>query len=213
MSNEIVIVAEKRSVQGKGASRRLRREESKVPAIVYGGNKEPQLLSIIAKDLKKALENEALYSSILTLKIDGETESVILKDLQRHPFRIDILHVDFMRVSQDQTINVHVPLHFVNEDNCKGVKLGGGMIERHMTEVEVTCLPRDLPEFIEVDVADLELGQLIHLSNLQVPAGVTLVALQQGGDHDLPVVGVSKTRGSGSSEEAESTEEGEESAE
>jgi len=213
MSNEIVIVAEKRSVQGKGASRRLRREESKVPAIVYGGNKEPQLLSIIAKDLKKALENEALYSSILTLKIDGETESVILKDLQRHPFRIDILHADFMRVSQDQPINVHVPLHFVNEDNCKGVKLGGGMIERHMTEVEVTCLPRDLPEFIEVDVADLELGQLIHLSNLQVPAGVTLVALQQGGDHDLPVVGVSKTRGSGSSEEAESTEEGEESAE
>ena len=211
MSNAIVIFAEKRSVQGKGASRRLRREESKVPAIVYGSDKEPQLLSVIAKDLKKALESEALYSSILTLNVDGATESVILKDLQRHPFRTEILHADFLRVSQDQAINVHVPLHFTNEDNCKGVKLGGGMIERHMTEVEVSCLPRDLPEFIEIDVADLELGQLVHLSEIKAPAGVTFVALQQGSDHDLPVVGVTKTRG-GSSEETESGEE-EESAE
>src|SRR5690606_34049744 len=135
----------------------------------------------------------------------------ILKDLQRHPFRTEILHADFLRVSQDQAINVHVPLHFTNEDNCMGVKLGGGMIERHMTEVEVSCLPRDLPEFIEIDVADLELGQLVHLSEIKAPAGVTFVALQQGSDHDLPVVGVTKTRG-GSSEEAESGEE-EESAE
>ncbi len=206
MSNAIVIFAEKRSVQGKGASRRLRRADGKVPAILYGSDKEPQLLSVIAKDLKKALENEALYSSILTLNVDGATESVILKDLQRHPFRVEILHADFLRVSQDQAITVNVPLHFINEDNCKGVKLGGGMIERHMTEVEVSCLPRDLPEFIEVDVADLELGQLVHLSELKVPAGVTFVALQQGSDHDLPVVAVTKTRG-GSSEEAESSEE------
>ena len=133
MSNAIVIFAEKRSVQGKGASRRLRRADGKVPAILYGSDKEPQLLSVIAKDLKKALENEALYSSILTLNVDGATESVILKDLQRHPFRVEILHADFLRVSQDQAITVNVPLHFINEDNCKGVKLGGGRIERKLT--------------------------------------------------------------------------------
>lgn len=196
MSNQIVIFAEKRSKQGKGASRRLRRVESKVPAILYGGNKEPQLLSVIAKDLKKALENEALYSSILTLNVEGTTESVILKDLQRHPFRVELLHADFMRVSQDQPIHVNVPLRFTNEETAKGVKLGGGMIERLLNEVEVICLPGNLPEFIEVDLTDLEVGQLIHLSELKVPAGVKIAALQHGPDHDQAVVTITKPRGS-----------------
>lgn len=201
MSNQIVIHAEPRDVMGKGASRRLRRLESKVPAIVYGGKKEPQCLSLIAKDLKKSLENEAFYSSILTLKIGDTTESVILKSLQRHPFRAEILHADFQRVSQDQPIHVNVPLHFLNEDSCKGVKLGGGMVERHLTEVEVVCLPRDLPEFIEVDLADVEVGQLLHLSDLKVPAGVKIAALQLGPDHNLPVVGITKPRGADESAE------------
>ncbi len=209
MANEFVIVAEPRNEQGKSASRRLRRVESKVPAILYGGNKEAVALSIIQKDLKKALENEAFYSHILTIQIGDTQESAILKDLQRHPFRAELMHADFQRVVKDQPIHVNVPVHFVNEEACKGVKLGGGMIERHLTEVEVVCLPGDLPEFLEVDMLNVELDQILHLSDLQVPKGVKIAALQLGADHNLPLVAVHKPRGA----KEESSSEGGESAE
>ncbi len=208
MANEFVIVAEPRNEQGKSASRRLRRVESKVPAILYGGNKEAIALTIVQKDLKKALENQAFYSHILTIQIGDQTESAILKDLQRHPFRAELLHADFMRVVKDQPIHVNVPLHFTNEDTCKGVKTGGGMIERHLTEVEVVCLPGDLPEFIEVDMLNVELDQILHLSDLQMPKGVKIAALQLGPDHNLPLVAVHKPRGA-----KEDTTEGGETAE
>ena len=196
MANVFVISAELRSVQGKGASRRLRRAEGKVPAILYGGQKEAVSLSVIAKDLKKALESEAFYSHVLTIQIGDTKESAILKDLQRHPFRAEILHADFQRVVKDQPIHVNVPLHFVNEDNCKGVKLGGGVISHQLSEVEVVCLPGNLPEYIEVDMTDVDVEQIIHLSDLKVPAGVTIAALQHGADHNLPVAAIHKPRGS-----------------
>jgi large subunit ribosomal protein L25 len=203
MANEFSINAEVRELQGKGASRRLRRVDDRVPAILYGGQKDPVSLSIAQKDLRKALENEAFYSHILTINVNGVEEAAILKDLQRHPYRAYFLHADFQRVVKDQPIHVNVPLHFINEDTCKAVKTGGGLISHQMAEVEVICLPGDLPEFIEVDMTNVELEQILHLSDLKVPAGVKLAALQHGADHDLPVVAVHKPRGAKGDESAE----------
>jgi len=196
MSDAFVVNAELREDQGKGASRRLRRLEGKVPAILYGGakNKKPVSLSLKSNEIKKSLENEAFYSHILTVKFDGKEESAILKDLQRHPSRGDVMHADFLRVSKNQAIHVHVPLHFVNEDACVGVKMGGGAISHQMVEVEIICLPGDLPEYIEVDMTDVEVETIIHLSDLTLPKGVTIAALQQGDDHDLPVCAVHKPK-------------------
>ena len=202
MSDEFVVNAELREDQGKGASRRLRRLEDKIPAILYGTkSKKPVALSLRANEIKKSLENEAFYSHILTVKYDGKEESAILKDLQRHPARGDVMHADFMRVSKNQPINVHVPLHFINEESCVGVKMGGGKISHQMVEVEVICLPGDLPEFIEVDMLEVELDTILHLTDLKLPKGVTIAALQQGDDHDLPVASVHKPKGSAADEE------------
>lgn len=205
MSDAFVVQAELREDQGKGASRRLRRLEGKVPAILYGTkSKKPVALSLKNNEIKKSLENEAFYSHILTIKYDGKEESAILKDLQRHPSRGDVMHADFMRVSKNQAIHVHVPLHFVNEESCFGVKMGGGIVSHQMVEVEIICLPGDLPEFIEVDMAEVELDTIIHLSDLKLPKGVKVAALQQGEDHDLPVCSVHKPKGSSAdAEEAE----------
>ena len=203
MTNAYVVQAKLREDQGKGASRRLRRLEGMVPAILYGaGLKAPVALSIKDNELKKSLENEAFYSHILTIQFDGKEESAILKDLQRHPARGDVMHADFLRVSKNQTIHIHVPLHFINEDICVGVKAGGGAVSHQIVEVEIACLPADLPEYIEVDMKDVALDAIVHLSDLQLPKGVIIVALQQGGDHDLPVCSVHKPRGSGSDEPA-----------
>ncbi len=202
MSNEFTIEAATRSDLGKGASRRLRRLENRVPGILYGADKAPTPISVIAKDLSKSLENEAFYSHILTLKLDGSDVQVVLKDLQRHPAKNNPTHVDFQRIDATHKLHMHVPLHFLNEDKCVGVKTGGGIVSHLLTEVEVVCYAKDLPEFIEVDVADLEMGKSIHLSDLKLPAGVELRALQLGADHDLSVVSVIATR-AGIGEEAE----------
>ena len=211
MSEQFEIQAILREDQGKGASRRLRRE-GKVPAVLYGGNQEPTSISIAHKELQKALENEAFYSHVLTINLNGKKESAILKDLQRHPYKPTLSHADFQRVNKDTEIHVHVPLHFTNEEICAGVKTGGGVASHQITDVEVICLPGDLPEFIEVDMTDVQLDQIIHLSDLKLPKGVRIAALQQGEDHDLPVVSIHKPKGAKSDDAAEGGEEAESEA-
>lgn len=191
MSNLFELVAEKRNEMGKGASRRLRRIAEKVPGILYGGDEKPLPLTIIHKDLLKALENEAFYSHILTIKIDGTKQQAILRDLQRHPYKPRILHFDLQRVSAKEKINMQVPLHFHGEEIAPGVKQGGGIVSQLMTTIEVSCLPKDLPAFIEVDVSALELDKAIHLSEIKLPEGVEFAtAVVVESQRDLPVVSI-----------------------
>ncbi|QJD60308.1 50S ribosomal protein L25/general stress protein Ctc [Pseudomonas sp. gcc21] len=208
---DFTLNAKERNDLGKGASRRLRRIADLVPAIVYGGNKAPQSISLETRQLNKALESEAFYSHIISLDVDGKKEDVLLKAVQRHPSKPRIMHVDFLRVVAGHKVNVQVPLHFLNEDTCFGVKQEGGMIFRNLPEIEITCLPKDLPEAIEVDLIDLKLGEVIHLSDLKLPKGVTIPSLALGADHDLPVVNVMAPRVA--AEDDQASEEGEESAE
>ena len=182
--------AELRSDKGKGASRRLRRKSDYVPAILYGAGKDPQSLSIAHKDLYKACESEAFYSQIITINSGNGPEDAILKDLQRHPAKDRIMHADFLRIRMDKEITVEVPLHFINEENCLGVRQGGGNISHNMTSLEIKCLPGDLPEYIEVDVADVDVGGSIHMSELTLPKGLVVPSLQLGPDHDHVVVSV-----------------------
>ena len=207
MSGDFTISATSRADSGKGASRRLRRLENKVPAIVYGADKPAQQVSVEFKDLVKALENEAFYSHVLTLEVDGTAEQVVLKDLQRHPAKSHPTHADFLRVDTTHKLHMNVPLHFINEEKCVGVKQHGGTIAHQVSEVEVVCLAKDLPEFIEVDVAGLDVGTVVHLSDLSLPAGVELKALQLGEDHDLPVVTVNAPRGGSDETEEEGSSE------
>ena len=188
------LTAEVRSDLGKGASRRLRRE-GKVPAVLYGGGKDPVSLAMDHDDLFHHLEHEAFYSHILSINVDGRKEKVVLKDLQRHPAKPFLLHADFLRVSEKEKIRMHVPLHFLGEDEAPGVKIGGGMVTHNMTEVEVSCLPKDLPEYLEVDLSTVELEQSVHLSDIAVPEGVELVELSYGKEHDQAVAAIHKTRG------------------
>ncbi|MDO3386067.1 50S ribosomal protein L25/general stress protein Ctc [Gilvimarinus sp. SDUM040013] len=206
MSEDFVLNATSREDTGKGASRRLRRLAGEVPAIVYGGNKKPVNISLVQKDLLKQLENEAFYSHIISLKIGEKSEDVILKDLQRHPAKPQIIHADFMRVLKTKKLNTSVPLHFLNEEACKGVKMQGGKIVHNMVQLEVSCLPADLPEFIEVDLLDVELGQVVHISDLKLPKGVSSVELALGSDHDQPVVTVNKPKGVSEDSESEAEE-------
>ncbi|HEY7884290.1 MAG TPA: 50S ribosomal protein L25/general stress protein Ctc [Cellvibrionaceae bacterium] len=204
MSEDFILNATSRSDEGKGASRRLRRLDGLVPAIVYGGgNKNPASISINHKDLVKHLENEAFYSHIISLVIDDKAEDVILKDLQRHPAKPQIMHADFFRVSKTKKLQTSVPLHFLNEDTSKGVKQQGGQIIHNMVQLEVSCLPANLPEFIEVDLAEVEVGQVVHISDIKLPKGVTSVALSHGADHDLPVVAINKPKGATEDADAE----------
>ncbi|MCV6620499.1 MAG: 50S ribosomal protein L25/general stress protein Ctc [Cellvibrionaceae bacterium] len=211
MSEDFKLNAQARDVQGKGASRRLRRLEGKVPAIVYGGKKKPTNITVAHNELIKHLENEAFYSHIIELDIDGKTENVILKDLQRHPAKALVMHADFLRVSKTKKFKTTVPLHFINENTCEAVKLQGCTIAHSMTELEITCLPANLPEFIEVDFAGVEAGAVIHISDLTLPKGVESVALSHGADHDLTVAIVNKPKGAAAEESEE--EGGEEAAE
>jgi large subunit ribosomal protein L25 len=171
--------------------------------------KQATSISIWHNELKKALENEAFFSHILTIELDGKKESVILKDLQRHPYKPLLTHADFLRVDKDHEIHVNVPLHFINEDTAPAVKLEGGVVTHQINEVEVVCLPKDLPEYIEVDMVAIEMDQVIHLSDLKLPKGVTIAALAHGEDHDLPVAAIHKPRAA-KVEEDEDTEESEE---
>ncbi|HDP90157.1 MAG TPA: 50S ribosomal protein L25/general stress protein Ctc [Thioalkalivibrio sp.] len=208
MMTDFVLSAEKRDEQGKGASRRLRRA-GKVPAIIYGAGKEPTTISLNHNEVLRQLENEAFYSHILTLNIGGTEEQAILRDMQRHPSKPYVTHMDFQRVSATDKIRVLVPVHFINEGACVGVKQGGGVLNHLMTEVEVQCLPKDLPEFIEVDVTGLDVGDTIHLSNLTLGKGVEIVELLHGEEHDNAVVACHKGHGGAA---AAAPEEGEEAA-
>lgn len=207
MTSTFTLAAKARTDAGKGASRRLRRLAGELPGIVYGGTKAPQNISLIQKDLAKALEDEAFYSHVITLTVDGASEQVILRDLQRHPSKPVILHADFQRVDATHTIHVRVPLHFINQEKCVGVRLGGGVISHSQSEIEVRCLPQNLPEFIEVDMAEVAVGTILHISDLKLPKGVESVELAHGAEHDQAVVSVTLPRGA-SGEEAATEEEG-----
>lgn len=176
--------------EGKGASRRLRRLANKVPAIIYGGNEPPLSIELEHDKILHSLENEAFYSHILTVHVDGKAHKAILKDLQRHPFKPKILHADFLRISKDHALRLHVPLHFLGEDVAVGVKDGGGIVSHMMNQVEVECLPDNLPEYIEVDISLLGLGDSIHLSQLPVSKGVKIVDLLGSDPHDKAVVSI-----------------------
>lgn len=189
MKESFTVNAELRADQGKGASRRLRRT-GKVPAILYGGKDQPQSLVLSHHEMKKHLETEAFYSHILTLKFDGKEQQAVLKDIQRHPAEPLLMHFDFQRVYADQAIRMEVPLHFKGAEVAPGIKIGGGVAEHHLMQVEVECLPKDLPEFIEVDMSKLELNEAVHLSHLKLPAGVTLVELKHGKDPSVAVIHV-----------------------
>ncbi len=195
MTEQIVIRAEFRDDLGKGASRRLRRLEDKVPGVLYGGGVDPAPVSIAYRDLSKAMQEEAFFAQILELSVGDKTQACVLREVQRHPATEKVQHVDFLRIREDLPLQMNVPLHFLNEESCVGVKLGGGRIAHNLIEVEVSCLPRDLPEYIEVDVGDLDVGSSVHLSHLGLPEGVTIVALGLGEDHDIPVVSVTTRRG------------------
>lgn len=180
---------------GKGASRRLRRLAGQVPGVVYGGTVAPISVSVSHNELLKHLEHEAFYSHIISLNVDGVAQDVILKDLQRHPAKPLVLHADFLRIDKSTRLTTHVPLHFINEATCKGVKIQGGKVVHNLTQIDVSCLPHNLPEFIEVDLANAEVGTIIHISDLKLPSGVTSVALAHGADHDLAVATIVKPKG------------------
>jgi large subunit ribosomal protein L25 len=198
------ITAEARELKGKGASRRLRRT-GYIPAIVYGAGQEPVNIQLEHNDVLKHTEHEAFYSHILSLKLPTGTERVVLKDMQRHPYKALVLHMDFLRVNEKEKLTMRVPLHFINEETSLGVK-SGGVVSHVITELEVLCLPRDLPEYIEVDVANMNLGDTLHLSDITVPSGVEIASLLHGGDDALPVVSIQLPKG-GADDAAEASEE------
>ena len=203
------VVAFERSVQGTGASRRLR-NAGKTPGIIYGGNAEPKLVELDHNALFHALKKEAFHSSILDMEIGGKAEKVLLRDFQMHPFKPMVLHIDFQRVDANAKVHVKVPLHFLNADNAPGVKLGHGIVSHIANELEVSCLPADLPEFIEVDLGALELGQSIHLSDLKLPKGVS--AVQHGGEENPTIASISLPAGEKSAD-ADSAAAGDKAAE
>jgi large subunit ribosomal protein L25 len=186
--------AEIRTDLGKGASRRLR-HAGKVPAVLYGADKEAVSLTLNHNKLFQAQGFEAFYSHVLTLNIGKEKVEVLVKDMQRHAFKPIVMHVDFLRVDAKKALHTHIPLHFINEEKADSIKLNGGHAEHHMNDVEVSCLPGDLPEYIEVDLLNVELGQTLHLTDLVLPKGVSLLELNKGETHDLAVVTVKLAKG------------------
>jgi large subunit ribosomal protein L25 len=217
MENLFEVQAEARTDEGKGASRRLR-HAGMVPAVVYGADKAPASIALNHNQFIRHLAEEAFYAHVLTLDVDGKKEQVLLKDLQRHPANDNkIIHADFLRVDANHEVHMTVQLHFVNEDAAPGVKAGGA-VSHLFTEVEITCLPADLPEYIEVDLGALEMDGSIHLSELTLPKGVSLVALSHGEEqledgerssYDQAVVSIHAPRGASADDEgeAEATEE------
>jgi large subunit ribosomal protein L25 len=190
MRISFTVGAELRETQGKGASRRLR-HDGKVPAILYGGHAEARTLTLSHQKLLIMLDNERFYSTILNLKVGDQSQAAILKDVQRHPFKNAIVHVDFQRVEENEKIRISIPLHFTGAAVSPGVKSQGGIVSHMRTETEVSCLPKDLPEFIEVDISGLSLNESIHLSQLKIPAGVVLVELAKD---DVAVVAIHSPR-------------------
>ncbi len=192
MANVFEFVAEARGTTGSSAAKVVRRL-GKVPAVIYGGDGAPEMLTLDHNEVVKHLAHEAVYSHVLDVKIDGKTEKAVLKHIQRHPARPQILHMDFMRVDASHKLKVHVPLHFINEATSVGVKKGG-VVNHTMADVEVLCMPSALPEFIEVDLAAVDVGCTIHLSDLVLPQGVEIAALLHGAEHDHPVAQIVKSK-------------------
>jgi large subunit ribosomal protein L25 len=212
MSQQIEIHAELRLDVGKGASRRLRRLAEKVPGILYGGEDDAVALTMKYNELSKAMELESFYSQILNVVVGGKTQQAVVRDLQRNPTDDKVIHVDFLRVRADRAIHVHIPLHFINEEKCVGVRLAGGSISHNMVEVEVSCLPKDLPQFIEIDMESVDLHDVVHLTDISLPDGVSIVALMHDEDHDANVASVQSPRGGGEDEDEAEAAAGEEGA-
>ena len=205
--SEFEVVAELRQKTGTGPSRRYRRQ-GKIPAVLYGADKEPTPLLLDANAIGKQLAHEAFFSHILNVKVDGEDTQAVLRSLQRDPASSKVTHVDFFRVSATEEIQMNVPLHFVNEDKCPGKK-AGGIVSHLMVDVEISCLPKDLPEYIEVDIVSLDIGDSLHLSEIKLPPGVTLATAIEDAAHDHVIVSVERAHELDLGEEPEEELEGE----
>jgi len=212
MSENFQINASARTELGKAEMRRMR-HQGRIPGVVYGAGKEAVSLTTSHNDLMLKLAEEAFAASILTLNLDGKEEQVVLKELQRHPYKPRLLHLDLLRVSQTSKLVMTVPLHFINEDTAPGVKADGGLVSHTMSELEIACLPADLPEFLIVDLGSLEEGHSLHLSDVQLPEGVEIPSLALGAGHDLPVVSIHKPRAEEEVSEDEGEAEGDSEAE
>ena len=187
MRDDFDLIAEIREDQGKGASRRLR-HQGLVPAIIYGAGRPPRALTFDHNKVIQQLENESFYSSVLNIKVGEKSQAAILKDVQRHPSKALIMHMDFQRIVEDQEIKMLVPIHFLGEDVAPGVKLGGGKVMHLINELEIVCLPKHLPEYLDIDVSELELDAMLKMSDIKLPEGVSIPALAQGEEADRPVV-------------------------
>ncbi|VAW50110.1 LSU ribosomal protein L25p [hydrothermal vent metagenome] len=178
-----------RTDQGKGASRRLR-HANVFPAIVYGAGKDSVSITLMQKDIQHKLPDESFYSQVLSLNIEGKAEDVLIRDIQHHPYKMEVMHMDFIRVDAKKVVHVFSQLHFSGEDVAPGVKSEDGVVNHIITEVEVECLPKNIPEFIAVDLSEMHVGDILHLSDLKMPEGVEVLALKQGEEHDTAVVGM-----------------------
>jgi len=209
MKEEFNLIAEIREDQGKGASRRLR-HEGKVPAIIYGAGRPPRQLTFDHNRVLQQLAQESFFSSILNIKVGNKSQAAIVKDVQRHPAKNKIMHLDFQRIVAGEKIRMNVPIHYLNAETAVGVKTGGGSVSQLMSDVEVSCFPKDLPEYFEVDIAELELDDMLHLSDIKLPDGVEIPELAQGPEHDHPIVSIHVIKAAAIEEEEE--EAGEEGA-
>lgn len=210
MSTSFELAASIRENLGKGATRRLRKLDM-VPAVIYGAGAEPVSITLAHNQLMHSTENEAFFSHILSLDVNGKKENVIIKALQRHPSKPILMHADFLRVSMSEKLKVNVPLHFTGEDVAPGAK-EGGVVTHNMVDIEIECLPKNLPEFLVVDISELELGSSLHLTDIKLPKGLEIVALAQEGDHDAQVVAIQANRAVVEEDEADAdAEAGEES--
>ena len=211
MSDDFDLIADIREDQGKGASRRLR-HQGLVPAIIYGAGRPPRALTFDHNRVIQQLDNESFYSSVLNIKVGEKSQAAILKDVQRHPSKPQIMHMDFQRIVADQEIKMLVPIHFLGEDVAPGVKLGGGKVMHLINELEVVCLPKHLPEYLEIDISELELDEMLKMSDIKLPEGVEVPALAQGEEADRPLVSIQIIKEVVIEEEPEEEEEGLEAA-
>ena len=189
MAKEFDLVAELREDRGKGASRRLRHQD-KVPAIIYGAGRPPRSLMFDHNKVIRQLENESFYSSILNIQVNDKSQAAIVKDIQRHPSKPRIMHIDFQRIVADEKIKMNVPIHYLNAEEADGVKTEGGSVSQIITDIEISCLPADLPEYFEVDIIDLKLNEMLHISDIKLPEGVEIPILAQGPENDRPIVSI-----------------------
>ena len=190
MGQEFDLIADYREDQGKGASRRLRLE-GKIPAIIYGAGRPPRALTFDHSKVVRQLENESFYSSILNVKVGEKSQAAIVKDIQRHPSKRVIMHIDLQRIVEDQAIKMNVPIHYIGEEEAPGVTDGGGTVTKRVNDVEVTCLPKDLPEYLELDISELGLDEMMYMTDIKVPEGVEIVGLAQAEEEQAqPIVSI-----------------------